>query len=927
MNKDSASIVVEASLWAKKNEKNGKLQWLPLQQHLIDTMNVSGLLWEHWLSNGQRRLITDSMNGYTEEKAKQLVRFLGAIHDIGKATPVFQTMDSFHRSDDLQERLLNKLERAGFTDISNLRLLSPNRSHHGLSGQTLLDNFGVRKDIASVVGGHHGKPIEEKHSLQDIQLRAYPANYYQKESADHPIHIKWDRVQRDLLQWALGETGFDRAEDLPAIEQPILVLLEGLLIMADWIASNEEYFPLIPIDEGSEGIDQSMREREGWCRWFSTTAWSPQESDDVEEFYKTRFAFSPRDVQRKLAEAIADSINPGLFIIEAPMGVGKTEAALAAVELIAAKTGHSGMYFGLPTQATSDGVFVRIKDWLSGVTEYYGESESLQLVHGKAALNEDFKGIAKNVDIDGAMDGSVIINEWFSGKKTAILDDFVVGTVDHFLLAALKQKHLALRHLGFSKKIVVIDEVHAYDAYMGQYLYRALYWMGVYKVPVLILSATLPAARRVELVENYVRGTGKKWKQIEKPNGWDITSAYPLISYTDENQVKQIVEFEPPVNREIRVQGITDEELYDALGDLLKDGGIAGVVVNTVKRAQQIAKKLSEQFGDNKVELLHSAFLATHRRKKEKELLQSIGKNAVRPDLKIVVGTQVIEQSLDIDFDVLISDLAPMDLLLQRVGRLHRNTLPHRPDKLKHPRLYVLGNNADWSFEEGASVIYGNYLLMRTQYHLPEIIRLPDDISVLVQKVYGEGVLLLSEEQKERYETAQKQNKTIIAQKKQRADNFRLAEPNQPDKNSLIEWLKNVHPEDSEEKGFAQVRDSAETIEVIAVQRCGSGYTFIGNCTDISTNIDNFDVAKKLATQTVKLPNPLCASYAIDRTIEELEELNRNYLSHWQNQSWLRGSLGIILDEDRRFRLNSWVLTYSEAYGLEYEKEVELGPI
>src|SRR5690606_24784381 len=110
-------------------------------------------------------------------------------------------------------------------------------------------------------------------------------------------------------------------------------------------------------------------------------------------------------------------------------------------------------------------------------------------------------------------------------------------------MTALKQKHLALRHLGFSRKVVVIDEVHAYDAYMSQYLYRALQWMGAYKVPVIILSATLPASTRIELIKHYMRGRGIKWRDVKQPEGWDTTTAYPLVTYTDGSTVKQFSGF------------------------------------------------------------------------------------------------------------------------------------------------------------------------------------------------------------------------------------------------------------------------------------------------------------------------------------------------------------------------------------------------
>nr|WP_165443905.1 DEAD/DEAH box helicase [Lachnoclostridium sp. Marseille-P6806] len=214
-------------------------------------------------------------------------------------------------------------------------------------------------------------------------------------------------------------------------------------------------------------------------------------------------------MQRKLIEAISSCKEPGLIILEAPMGCGKTEAALLAAEQLAYQTKRSGVFLGLPTQATSNGIFPRIKDWLQRVHEETHEKMELRLLHGKAYLNEEYVNLTrvKRSDADeSGEDSAFAVNEWFSGKKTAIMDDFVVGTVDQFLLTALKQKHLALRHLAFAKKVVIIDEVHAYDAYMSQYLQMAIQWMAAYGVPVLLLSATLSESSRLELTKSYLRG-------------------------------------------------------------------------------------------------------------------------------------------------------------------------------------------------------------------------------------------------------------------------------------------------------------------------------------------------------------------------------------------------------------------------------------
>lgn len=447
-------------LWAKKTEVDGRLLWLPLEQHLLDTANVIGLLWEHWLSLGQRQYVIEAIGD--ETVAKNLVQLLGYSHDLAKCTPSFQTKKSYGRSEDLDKLLLENLEKDGFEGISNLRLCDPNKSKHALAGQALLASYSVNQSFTSIIGGHHGKPVESGREV-NLQLTSYEVNYFQNEKIDHPIHQKWKKLQKEIFNKGLNKYGFVQSSDIPELSQPCCVILEGLLIMADWIASNETYFPLLDLEDDVSVINQEERIEKGFNKWFKTYSWEPATVSKIGQCYDDRFGFEPCEIQTKLAEAIQSTTLPGIFILEAPMGIGKTEAALVAVEQLAAKTGRSGMFFGLPTQATSNGIFSRVTSWLESITQTSKQSQSLKLLHGRAALNEEVKAIpsAQGIAIDDEDNGTVVTNEWFNGRKTGILDDFIVGTVDQFLMSALKQKHLALRHLGLSKKVVVIDEVHA----------------------------------------------------------------------------------------------------------------------------------------------------------------------------------------------------------------------------------------------------------------------------------------------------------------------------------------------------------------------------------------------------------------------------------------------------------------------------------
>lgn len=980
-------------IWAKKRETKGQFFWLPLRQHLEDTASAIELLWDRWLSDGQRNFISSGITSssqisFGEEKkqqennaktAKNLAIFLAAIHDIGKATPAFCTKKGFSNSPYLDSILVEKLEYIGFTDIGCFDNKNASKSPHNIAGQYLLHEYGIGEDISSIIGAHHGRPVDNVYEISEdgsyLKQGAYLKNYYQNVNPESEVYKKWDKLQRQVLKWALERSKFNSVNELPDVSQSAQVLLWGLLTMADWITSNEEYFPLINIQQ--YGVNNNFTRINGYFKWEKSDTWKPKEIKDVSARYKARFGsepeseFKPRDVQKSMAETVMNTEEPGIFILEATTGIGKTEAALVAAEQLAYKTGRSGLFFGLPTQATSNGIFPRVVDWMNKLEKqemaqddntdkcddlYECEMEehykSIRLCHGKAYLNDVFRSLASSINVDesenGISESEIIVNQWFSGRKTAVLDDFVVGTVDQLLMMSLKQKHLALRHLGLSKKVVIIDEVHAYDAYMSQYLKRTLQWLGAYKVPVILLSATLTAQSRIELLNEYQIGRAKnitddselKRFKENRENLQLISNQYPIITYTDGYEVKQKADFPKDADKEIQVKRISDENLIDLLVDFEKRGGVIGVIVNTVKRAQLIGSQLLEIFGDDTVDIIHSAFIATDRTTKEENLLKTIGKDGYRPKFKIIIGTQVLEQSLDIDFDVLITDLAPMDLLLQRIGRLQRHDI-HRDVYYKEPTVYIMGLSESLEFDKGSSIVYGEYLLTKTQYYLPDtdVIKIPGDIPQLVNKVYAneDDKMDIPEELSGKYKGFKREHEGKIESLKVKASAFQLSSPTKISssskisysiqnmssssvaKNSLIGWLKSGIPVDSEEKASAKVRDTEDTIDVIAVKRIGSGYGFFETDEDISKRVDDDSIAKELAKHTFTLPKLLSKNYNIDDTIKKLEEYNSNNLREWQTSTWLKGSLGIIFDENDEFELGGVKLKYSNKLGVLYD--------
>lgn len=916
-------------LWAKKS-KDDRLLWLPLIMHLADSAALAQILWQQWLPDGVKHVIADGIAG---EVAEQLFIFLAAAHDIGKATPVFQAKNAVFSRSDLDDRIEEKLISACLPIKPYCNFTQADKTPHALATQLLLEQAGCDRNIAVILGAHHGKPPSNI-ILNQFGISVYGENFYlSKENKK-----TWTVVQREFIDFALDMASFSSIGEIPKPSMAAQVLLSGLVIMTDWIASNEHYFPYILLDDPPDFLSSKARVQTAWRKMGLPIPWRASNTWMNADLYRERFddstrKFIPNTFQSAVAQTVSNIHVPGILVLEAPMGVGKTEAALVAAEVFAYQAKRTGVFFALPTQATSDGIFPRLLNWLKQLND---SEHSVQLVHGKAQFNEDYEELkhfegSTNVGND---EGGAIVYGWFEGQKKSMLADFVVGTVDQLLLAGLRQKHVMLRHLGLANKIVVIDECHAYDAYMSRYLDMALRWLGAYHVPVIVLSATMPAKKRQMVIDSYLNRDstpkclcdplGRRTNISTQQTKWIECRDYPLITYTDRGDIKQKNISTDGVSQEVQLDFIADDALADNLENLLSSGGCAGVIVNTVKRAQKLEQVLRERFSNETVQLLHSRFLAPDRIEKERRLLKELGKprkGTLRPSKRIVVGTQVLEQSLDIDFDVLVTDICPMDLLLQRIGRLHRHSRT-RPVKLYLARCLIMGLNGD-SFDEGAKSVYGEYLLMRTKALLPHRLTLPQDIPILVQNVYDESADPSPEPVG--YREAKETWRKLRNDKEKRAEAFRICPPWPNSEENITGWLDTDVPV-SDKHGEAAVRDSDESIEVLLVQERNGGRLYFlpwieHGCEITQNKAPGDELAKKLARQSVRLPFVLCAPWVIDKTIEALEQLSRDRLSEWQGSRWLKGDLFLILDEKLSAALCGYRLTYDQNDGLLYDKE------
>lgn len=916
------------SLWGKLS-LDGTHRWLPLWMHLADTAEIADLLWLHWLPPHTRALVMqgiDSPEALTltgsETLARKIVRFLAAAHDCGKASPAFVIKAQKVGFGDVVEEITSK-----GLPIDAQNCAQAKRFLHALVGECILECHGIDRSLADVVGGHHGKPVDAKCDLEAAP--EYSSITGMKDDA-------WGRIQEELVQYALHLADFDSPSEV-TLTVPAQVILSGLLIMADWLASDAARFPLFSRDYGIAKVE-SPKER-------AKRAWASLQLPEYKQFasacpwthlYEERFGRQPRPVQRHALQVALKMELPGLMVIEAPMGEGKTEAALAAAEAFACRFGLGGIYFALPTQATSDGIFPRIEKWIEHL--HVGVNRSIFLAHGKAGFNEAYVGIKLQSHLYDEEDGhqaEVVVNDWTQGRKKGLLADFVVGTIDHVLMGGLKMKHLALRHLGLVNKVIILDECHAYDAYMNQYLDLVLSWLGAYGVPVIVLSATLPPHRRQELLAAYQN------RRIRKTDcmAADSISPYPLISYTDGENIHQDLPEPSGQKRVVHLRQLEEDNLGDTLSDLLSEGGCAGIICNTVKKAQYIAQCMEMYFGEDCVRLLHSCFLSFDRVRKEQELRDLLGpQEDHRPQKLIVVGTQVMEQSLDVDFDVLLTEICPMDLLLQRIGRLHRhNRKKARPSRLQEATCYVMGIQDAQTFDEGSTAVYGEYLLLKTRGFLEDRLVLPDDIPRLVQLVYEKGyddeiINHLEQEAgtsdvRALYKIAAEQYGECIKEKQNKARTFQIKTPKTQRRN-LLGWLNAPRTEDvSGKRGEATVRDSGNSLTVLVICKKEDDhfYTLPWLSEHGDERIDDVPddaLAKAIASCSINLPSYFVQDWHIDQVIAELEQaVLENHLDSWYASHWLKGELFLVLNEEHEMRLLDRILVYDEKNGLWSYKE------
>lgn len=538
---------------------------------------------------------------------------IAAAHDIGKVSPAFQEMIRLNLNN--PQYLPNSLP--GLENANPEKAKRSESAFHAWVSQAAAQGLG--KYIPEILGQHHGMS---------------PPSIGLKNDGVYGGHA-W-QLEREKL---LVELVRVLDESWPTITRPEQArAVAGLTTVADWIGSGS-YFDN-PDDNWAGKIECAV-DNAGFVR--------PEIKHGL-GFSDIFTPFHARNSQLALIDAANQS---GVYVLEAPMGEGKTEAALFAAYK-ALETGQAtGIYFALPTQLTSDKIFERMNQFLDKILSLSSAHRKALLVHGSAWLHDTEMGE------EGEPGQS-----WFNINKRSILAPFAVGTIDQALMAAMNVKHGFVRAFGLAGKVVILDEVHSYDVYTSTILKHLVRLLRELHCTVIILSATLITARRRELL-------GLTAEEHGRNAAYPLVSAMPMHGSFLELDVEQSIDVEVLLRLEDNDSLAIEEALSRAV-----DGQQVLWIENTIAEAQERYRLLAARKVDGvECGLMHSRFLKHDRETNEKHWIDLYGKSGVknRYQGRILVGTQVLEQSLDIDADFLITRLCPIDMFFQRVGRLWRH--------------------------------------------------------------------------------------------------------------------------------------------------------------------------------------------------------------------------------------------------------------
>ncbi|MBF0368982.1 MAG: CRISPR-associated helicase Cas3' [Magnetococcales bacterium] len=738
--------------WSKAREEGVHL----FPYHALDAAAVGRLLVEA-LPRWSQTLA--QLSGLSLERLPDWISFLFSIHDLGKlSSHCFQ-----NKVPDAYLRLTSKPPppAPGFVPRHDFlgwylwnEIPFPNRQK-GLVEAWLAPMADAKKadleDLISLMNpwvlpifGHHGLPPREANTAD--------SSLWQTRDRDVALAFVQAMAQRflpDGLPFDSDALHFD--DNLDRFKHASW-LLAGGMVMADWLGSNSRWFSPtdqpMALDHYWHGIAlpnaKTALEQSGLIPAISRPA------QGLVGLYPGLTTPSP---MQQAVEALSLTDAPLLAILEDVTGGGKTEAAIVLAQRIMAQGRADGIYFALPTMTTANAIHARVQPIVHKFYEQDGPKPVILLTHGKSHLYEE--KLTKAAPPPGEEESQAQANLWLrDSRKKGLLAHVGVGTLDQALMGILPLKHQSLRLLGLANKVLIVDEVHACDQYLLELLQRLLAFHAAHGGSAILLSATLPRGMRAELIEAFARGRSlAEGRDQNRPDSPPQNTSYPLLTTSLGGAlIEEPVACQERLHHRVECVSLdTEAAVFDHLTHAAEAGGCACWIRNSVDDAREAYSALRQRLGGDRVHLFHARFALADRMDIEQRILTRFGKDSTLDNRRgqVVVATQVVEQSLDIDFDAMVSDLAPADLLIQRAGRLQRHERGVRPGGLVK-RLGVLMPSLEEPVDEGwyarlfprGAYVYPHHgRLYLTAWWLSKNggFSIPGDARDWIESVYGEA--------------------------------------------------------------------------------------------------------------------------------------------------------------------------------------------
>jgi CRISPR-associated endonuclease/helicase Cas3 len=709
------------SFWGKaaraEHECSPSRRWHPAAFHMLDVAAVA----QAWLAANKPKI--PGLPNVGEAVWPTLVVLI-ALHDIGKFSRPFQAKLKERWPPSLGLYVKHDAPRHDTAGFGLLKETTFSRMLGRIFGS--LEPFDKDYLLRAVCGHHGSPPLEEmpSHAFCEVSRAAAAAFISDIFALLNPVPLpKMEEDDVTALSWWLA----------------------GLTVLADWIGSSEAWFPYPAAEQTL--TDYWPVAREQARRAIADAGVLGIPANSTSPMGALLGPYPPTSVQQFVSAVDLGAIDaPTLVIIEDQTGSGKTEAALLLAHRLMQEKGAQGLFIAMPTMATANALHDRLSQYYTALFAA-GELPSLVLAHGMRQLNDRFTEALKgghaglgHAEADADETASAQCAAWIGAdRRRTFLADCGVGTIDQALHGVLPTRHAPLRLFGLSQRVLIVDEAHAYDAYMQQELFRLVEFQAKQGGSTIILSATLARTDRQNLINvfNKARGHG----EILCTN-----NDYPLVTVvTAVGAGEHAVAPCPRLARRLQVHRLADTDVAIGIVRAAAHRGVAvGWIRNTVDDAVVAYEALVAQ--GVAATLFHARFAMGDRLGIEGVVQARFCKTSQKDErAHVVVGTQVMEQSLDLDFDVMISDLAPIDLLLQRAGRLWRHERDGRPES--EPRLYIIAPEplaeppANWLKDfRGTGLVYQNHgVLWRSAKAIFEhsVVSLPDDVRGLVEAVYA----------------------------------------------------------------------------------------------------------------------------------------------------------------------------------------------